>query len=73
VVVLGAADAVACGWASGVLVRFRIRGGRIRDWSCDRRPAAEVAGLLDQTPPRWREFAELNARLAALLASGDAP
>jgi excinuclease ABC subunit C len=75
VVVPGAAeaDAVACGWASGLLVRFRIRGGRIRGWSCDRRPAAQAASLLDQTPLRWREFAEQNARLAALLATGDAP
>jgi excinuclease ABC subunit C len=71
VAVLGtaAADAVACGWAAGVLVRFRIRGGRIRDWSSDHRSAAEAAPLLDQTPPRWREFAAQNARLAARLAT----
>jgi excinuclease ABC subunit C len=62
------ADAVACGWADGVLIRFTIRGGRIRDWRSDGRSAADAAPLLAQTPQRWREFAEHNARLAACLS-----
>jgi excinuclease ABC subunit C len=67
VVAAGPARAVVCGWADGVLIRFTIRGGRIRGWCSDRRTAAEAAPLLAQTPPHWREFTEQNARLAARL------
>lgn len=63
------ADAAACGWADGVLVRFAIRGGRIRGWHQDAASAAEASPLLVQTPPPWREFAEQNARLAARLSA----
>jgi excinuclease ABC subunit C len=63
------ADAVACGWADGVLVRFAIRGGRIRGWEQERASAVEAAPLLARTPPPWREFAEQNARLAARLSA----
>jgi excinuclease ABC subunit C len=62
-------DAVACGWADGVLIRFTIRTGRICEWCQDRRSRADAAPLLAQTPPRWREFAEQNARLAARLSA----
>jgi excinuclease ABC subunit C len=65
----GGADAVACGWADGALVRFAVRGGRVRGWDQDRASAAEAAPLLAQTPPPWREFAEQNARLAARLSA----
>jgi excinuclease ABC subunit C len=61
------ADAVACGWADGVLIRFSIQGGRIRGWCQDRRSAAEAAALLARTPPQWREFAGHTALLAARL------
>ena len=66
---LGGADTVACGWADGVLVRFAIRGGRIRSWNQHRASAAEASPLLAGTPPPWREFAEQNARLAARLSA----
>jgi excinuclease ABC subunit C len=65
----GGADTVASGWADGVLVSFAVRGGRIRGWSQDRASAAEAVPLLAQTPPRWREFADQNARLAARLSA----
>jgi excinuclease ABC subunit C len=63
------AEAIACGWADGVLIRFTIRAGRIRDWCSDRRSAAEAAPLLAQTPLHLREFTEQNARLAARLTA----
>jgi excinuclease ABC subunit C len=65
----GGVDTVACGWADGVLVRFTVRGGRIRGWNQDRASAVEASPLLAQTPPPWREFAEQNARLAARLSA----
>jgi excinuclease ABC subunit C len=63
------ADAVACGWADGVLTRFTVRNGRIRGWSEGRAAAAEAGPLLAQTPRRLREFAAENARLAAYLSA----
>lgn len=58
-------DAVACGWADGLLTRFEIRGGPIRGWHQHRQSAAEAAPLLAETPAAWREFADHNARLVA--------
>jgi len=63
-------DAVACGWADGVLTRFEISSGRIRGWHQSRRSRAEAAPLVAQTPPEWRDFADRSARLAARLDSG---
>ncbi len=69
-----AVAAVACGWADGVLVRFAIRGGRIRSWNSDRVGAAGASPLLAQTPPPWREFAGQAAKLAARLSpAGEDP
>jgi excinuclease ABC subunit C len=62
-------DALACGWADGMLVRFAVQGGRIRAWCQQQRSHADAAPLLAQTPPHWREFAEQNARLAARLCA----
>lgn len=62
-------DADACGWADGLLTRFAIRGGRIRRWHQHRQPKAGAVALLGATPPRWRDFANNNARLAANLAA----
>lgn len=62
-------DAVACGWADGVLVTFAVSSGRIRGWSQDRASADAATPLLAQTPPRWREFADHNARIAARLSA----
>jgi excinuclease ABC subunit C len=63
-------DALACGWANGVLVRFTIQGGRIRAWCQQHRSHGDAAALLAQTPPHWREFADQNAKLAARLSAG---
>jgi excinuclease ABC subunit C len=62
-------DAIACGWADGVLTRFEISGGRIRAWRLRRQSEAKAAPLVAATPPYWREFADHNARLAARLRS----
>jgi excinuclease ABC subunit C len=55
------------GWASGVLVHFEVRGGRMNQWrqrSCDEGVAqSRLAG----TPDSWRDFAQRNAALAARL------
>ena len=63
----GAADFAVHGWADGVLVSFRSRGGRLGDWSQRRCQQPQAAGALAQTPPEWAEFAQRNAELAAVL------
>lgn len=68
VTALDAGDLELHGWSGGVLVRFVITGGRLREWSqraCGR-PAA--AARLAQTPPGWADFTRRNAELAAALA-----
>ncbi|XVV14443.1 GIY-YIG nuclease family protein [Actinoplanes sp. CA-131856] len=62
-------DAEAYGWADGVLVRLRIRSGRLSGWeqrTCSQ-PAAEPH--LARTPPQWRDFANRNAELATRLVA----
>jgi excinuclease ABC subunit C len=56
------ADEDVTGWADDVLVRFRIRGGRLRSWEQRRsgRPAGDTAGA-------WEPFLRRNAELAAVL------
>jgi len=58
-----------CGWHVGVLVQFHWQGGRIRGWQV--RDCADDQGRrrVAATPGQWREFADENARLAALLRS----
>jgi excinuclease ABC subunit C len=62
-------DADVCGWADGVLVRFEIRDGRMRDWR--QRPCGPAAARrhLAGTPPGWAAFARRSAELAARLRS----
>ena len=64
-----AGDADAYGWNDGLLVTFRVRGGRLCAWeqrACGR-PAAQP--WLEKTPPVWLGFAtraaELSSRLTA--------
>jgi excinuclease UvrABC nuclease subunit len=56
-------DEDVAGWADDVLVRFRIRGGRLCGWEQRRegRPAGPSAGT-------WGPFVQRNAELAAVLA-----
>lgn len=58
-------DADAHGWHAGVLVGFRVRGGRLSEWT--QRACGERAAQphLDRTPRLWAEFARRNAELAA--------
>jgi excinuclease ABC subunit C len=68
VTALEPADFEACGWSGGVLVRFAVRAGRLREWSqrpCGPRPAAAP---LAATPPAWAGFTQRAADLAATLA-----
>jgi excinuclease ABC subunit C len=66
--VLAPLDLDVHGWANGVLVRFRIRGGRMSEWDGLRGvPAAAADDLVARTPAEWRPFAYRNALLAASL------
>ena len=68
VTAMNAADFTVSGWSGGVLVRFRMRGGRIRRWSQRACSPASAARMLAATPASWRGFAQRNAELAASLA-----
>ena len=58
-----AGDEDIAGWADDVLVRLRIRGGRLCGWEQRReaRPAGNTAGT-------WGPFVQRNAELAAVLS-----
>ncbi len=67
VTTMDAANLTVSGWAGGMLVQFRIRGGRLCDWSqrsCSHPHAVEA---LAATPAAWRDFTQRNAELAATL------
>lgn len=73
VTTMDAANLRIAGWSGGVLVEFRVRGGRLCAWSqrsCSRPGAAEV---LAATPAAWRDFTQRNADLAATLAQDTSP
>lgn len=65
-----AGDFAVHGWAEGVLVSFRSRGGRLGDWSQRRCQQPQATAALAQTPPEWAEFAQRNAELAGALLGG---
>lgn len=65
-------DADIAGWAGGILVRFRIRAGRLSGWE---QRACTLTGArrhLAASPPAWADFANHNAELAIRLATGPA-
>lgn len=62
------AEFTVSGWADGVLVRFGAHDGRLDSWAVERRPGGAVPGPGETTDPAWREFAAVNAALAARLA-----
>ncbi len=60
------ADEDVTGWTGDVLVRLRIRGGRLRGWEqevCTRSAPGTRA------PDGWTPFLRRNAELAARLAA----
>ncbi|WP_448638965.1 hypothetical protein [Geodermatophilus sp. URMC 63] len=66
----GQADGDVTGWTGEVLVRLRIRGGRVRDWdqeACSRTSSGTRA------PAGWGPFLRRNAELAARLVALPVP
>lgn len=61
-------DLDAYGWEGGRLVHFAVRDGRLSTWRERTTGARAAARLRAVTPAAWAEFAQENARLAALLA-----
>jgi excinuclease ABC subunit C len=61
-------DFDAYGWCDGVLVQFRVRGGRLCGWT--QRPCTQVSAAprLATTPADWIEFTRRNADLAVALS-----
>ncbi|MEV4347348.1 GIY-YIG nuclease family protein [Actinoplanes sp. NPDC049596] len=68
-----AGDAEAYGWAGGVLVRFRIHGGRLSGWEQRQCSLTAARPHLDRTPPEWQAFAARNAELAGQLVAESVP
>lgn len=58
-------DAIAAGWADGILVEFGLSGGRVCTWAQRAASAGEAGLLAAATPPHLAEFAQRNAELAA--------
>ena len=70
VTTIDAANLTIAGWSAGMLVQFRIRGGRLCGWSqrsCSHQVAADA---LAATPAAWRDFTQRNAEIAASLTQG---
>ena len=51
----------------GLLIRLRVRQGRLGAWRCDPVGATTAARYVAGSPEVWREFAEAAARLAVRL------
>lgn len=58
-----------CGWHDGILVQFRWRDGRVREWRARECGADQGRRRVAATPGQWRPFLDENARLAAALRS----
>lgn len=67
VTVDGGPDAVAAGWADGVLVRLEVRAGRLDRWQERAASEAVATRAVASTPPAWVAFADRAARQAAAL------
>jgi excinuclease ABC subunit C len=63
-------DAGLAGWAGGILVRFRLRSGRLVGWDQRACTRARAQRHLAATPAAWADFANHNAELAATLTAG---
>ena len=62
-------DHDAYGWADGLLVRFRIRNGRLNGWEQRASTFGAAKRHLELTPAQWSTFAGRNAELARELLS----
>src|SRR5262249_7145050 len=60
-------DCTASGWSDGMLVQFKIRGGRVCAWSQRACGQPVAAAALAATPDEWSGFMKRNADLAASL------
>ena len=67
VTAMDAGDFDVYGWSDGMLVRFGVRGGRLRHWSQRACTRSRAASRLAVTPAGWTGFAGRNAELAAAL------
>ncbi|WP_433044924.1 GIY-YIG nuclease family protein [Dactylosporangium sp. CS-033363] len=59
------AELRAAGFAEGVLVLFRVRAGRLDEWTQRASTPERARKYLAETPAEWRPFAQRNAELAA--------
>ena len=60
-------DADLAAYDDGLLIRLRVRQGRLGAWRCDPVGATTAARYVAGSPEVWREFAEAAARLAVRL------
>ncbi|MGN6676925.1 MAG: hypothetical protein ACTHKL_03995 [Streptosporangiaceae bacterium] len=60
-------DCTASGWSDGMLVQFKMRGGRVCAWSQRACGQPVAAAALACTPDEWSGFMKRNADLAASL------
>ena len=61
------ADTEAYGWDDGLLVKFRIRGGRLSGWEQRACGGAAARPYLERTPAAWAAFATRAAELGRRL------
>jgi excinuclease ABC subunit C len=61
-------DLVVHGWADGILTSFISTAARLDQWDVRRVGEERGLALVGENPPEWREFATVNAELAAVLA-----
>ncbi|MEU7866927.1 GIY-YIG nuclease family protein [Dactylosporangium sp. NPDC049140] len=57
----------AAGWAGGLLVLFRVRAGRLDEWTQRPSTPERAKRYLAETPDAWRDFADRAAELAVSL------
>jgi excinuclease ABC subunit C len=63
----GGDDAIAYGYADGLLLQLDMRAGRLDGWRIQPARPATAAPLVAASPPQWRAFAQRNVDLAVAL------
>jgi excinuclease ABC subunit C len=66
---LAPADGEIHGWVDGLLVSFRVRGGRVCGWEQRACTPAAARAYLERTPAAWSAFASRSAELGSRLAT----